>query len=205
MPSLSPLLDQQTLDEGVRQLAQRITAHYADRPVTIVGVLTGSIIFLADLIRLLPMPLRIGLIQASSYRGPVVSPGTLVIKEDLLPDLEGADVLVLDDIFDTGYTLTEVVGRLKELRAATVQTAVLLRKRGRQEVETGPDFSAFEIPNLFVVGYGLDYNSQYRNLPYVAALTPDDVEEPGEEEAEEQDAPATDSSAADAAPREARA
>jgi hypoxanthine phosphoribosyltransferase len=203
MPSHSPLLDEETLHEGVRQLAERISAHYGDRPVTIVGVLTGSIIFLADLIRLLPMPLRIGLIQASSYRGPVVSPGSLVIKEDMLPDLEGADVLVLDDIFDTGYTLTEVVGRLKELRAATVMTAVLLRKRGRQKVEVGPDFAAFEIPDLFVVGYGLDYNSQFRNLPYVAALTPEETLESGEldePEPAEDDAPNTSD-----APREAKA
>jgi len=182
MPSLSPLLDETTLRDGVRMLAERITQQYQDRPVTIVGVLTGSIVFLADLIRLLPMPLRIGLIQASSYRGPVVSPGTLVIKEDLLPDIEGADVLVLDDIFDTGYTLTEVVGRLKELGALSVRSAVLLRKRGRQEVESGPDFEAFEIPNLFVVGYGLDYDSHYRNLPFVAALTPDEAAEPADDE-----------------------
>lgn len=168
-------------------LAERITQQYQDRPVTIVGVLTGSIVFLADLIRLLPMPLRIGLIQASSYRGPVVSPGTLVIKEDLLPDIEGADVLVLDDIFDTGYTLTEVVARLKELGALSVRSAVLLRKRGRQEVDAGPDFEAFEIPNLFVVGYGLDYDSQYRNLPFVAALTPDEAAEPADEEELEDD------------------
>src|SRR5262249_39409485 len=138
MPSLALLLDEVTLREGVKQLADRINAHYQNRPVTIVGVLTGSIVFVADLIRLLPMPLRIGLIQASSYRGPVVTPGALVIKEDMLPDIEQADVLVLDDIFDTGYTLTEVVARLKELGAASVHTAVLLRKRGRQEVEAGP-------------------------------------------------------------------
>jgi hypoxanthine phosphoribosyltransferase len=201
MPSLSSLLDEQTLREGVRQLADRITAHYAGRPVTIVGVLTGSIVFLADLIRLLPMPLKIGLIQASSYRGPVFSPGSLVIKEDMLPDVEGVEVLVLDDIFDTGYTLTEVVARLKELRAADVQTAVLLRKRGRQEVEIGPDFAAFEIPDLFVVGYGLDYDSQYRNLPYVAALTPDEPAEPADEE----DASPESGSPAGPEPREAKA
>lgn len=166
----TPLLDEARLAAGVSRVANEITAHYGQRPIVIVGVLTGSIVFLSDLIRRLRMPLQIAFIQASSYRGDATRPGQLVIKEDLLPPLSGADVLVLDDIFDTGHTLVTVRDRLRALGAASVKTAVLLRKLGRQEVDALPDYVAFDIPDEFVVGYGLDFDNQYRHLPYVGVL-----------------------------------
>lgn len=177
MPKLEPLLDEERLRHGVEELAARISEQYGTRPLVIVGVLTGCLVFLADLIRRLEMPLRIGLIQARSYRGTATNRGALVIKEDLLPDIGGQDVLVLDDIFDTGHTLVEVINRLHELGAKSVHSAVLLKKLGRQEVAAEPDFAAFEIPDRFVVGYGLDYDDQYRNLPYVAALVEEQVQD----------------------------
>ncbi len=169
------LLSEQQLREGVIRLADEINAYYDRRPLTIVGVLTGSVILLADLIRLLDMPLQIGLVQATSYRGATTTPGELRINLDLLPEVGGRNVLVVDDIFDTGHTLAALLEQFTALRPSLLRSAVLLRKAGRVEVPIQPDHVAFEIPNEFVVGYGLDYADQYRNLPHVAALEPADL------------------------------
>ena len=143
---------------------------YRDRPLTVLGVLTGSIMLLADLIRQLDLPLRVGLIQASSYRGPTTKPGELRLGPELLPDIRDHHVLLLDDILDTGQTLRHLVEHLRELEPLSIKVAVLLRKQGRQRFEVTADFIGFEIPNEFVVGYGLDYNDEYRYLPHVAVL-----------------------------------
>jgi hypoxanthine phosphoribosyltransferase len=169
------LLSSEQLHAGVGRMAEEISAVYEGRPLTLVGVLTGSLVVLADLIRRLEGPLCVGLVQARSYRGNNLSPGSLTIHPDLFPDVKGRDVLLLDDIFDTGHTLARLIGQLRELGPASIRTAVLLRKRGRQQVSLEPDFVGFEIPNQFVVGYGLDYNDQYRNLPYVAALDAEEL------------------------------
>src|SRR5262249_7913773 len=147
-----------------------IQVDYQDRPVTIIGVLTGSLMFLADLVRHLDLPLRIGLIQASSYRGAVTRPGELHVQKELLPDIRGRHVLLLDDILDTGQTLGYLVPYLRQLGPPSVRVAVLLRKQGRQQVSLEPDYYGFEIPDAFVIGYGLDFNDEYRHLPYVAIL-----------------------------------
>ena len=120
------------------------------------------------------MPLRVGVVQASSYRG-ATQRGPLVINSDLMPDIANQDVLVLDDIFDTGNTLVELLALMDQLGPTSIRTAVLLRKLGQQEVDLQPDFVGFDIPNEFVVGYGLDYQDEFRNLPYVACLEPDDL------------------------------
>ncbi len=172
---MKTLLSEEQLREGVRRLAAEISNSYNGRPLTIVGVLTGSLVVLADLIRHLEMPLRVGLVQARSYRGEATRPGELSINADLLPDIKGRDVLLLDDIFDTGHTLRGLLAQLDKLGPKSVRIAVLLKKRGRQEVELAPDYIGFEIPDEFVVGYGLDYNDLYRNLPYLAALEPADT------------------------------
>jgi hypoxanthine phosphoribosyltransferase len=174
-PLVKVLLSEEQLRAGVVRLAGQIAEHYAGRPLTIVGVLTGSLVVLADLIRHLDMPLRVGLVQTRSYRGNATLPGALTINADLLPDIRGRDVLLLDDIFDTGHTLEKMIAQLEELAPHSFRTAVLLRKKGRQQVTVEPDFVAFEIPDEFVVGYGLDYNDLYRNLPYVAALEPHEI------------------------------
>lgn len=164
------LLTTDQLRDGVARLADELSAFYAGRPVTLVGVLTGSVVLIADLMRRLEMPLKIGFVQASSYRAGATQPGHLAIHADFLPDLHGQEVLLVDDIFDTGRTLARLVTDLKIFGAASVRSAVLLRKHGRREVGIEPDHVGFEIPNEFVVGYGLDYNDAFRNLPYVAAL-----------------------------------
>jgi hypoxanthine phosphoribosyltransferase len=169
------LLNEQQLREGVARLADEICAYYEGRTLVIVGVLTGSVVLLADLIRLLDMPLKVGLVQASSYRGASTAPGPLRINLDLLPEIAGHDVLIVDDIFDTGHTMAALVEQCTAQKPASLRSAVLLRKAGRVQVSLQPDHVAFEIPNEFVVGYGLDYGDLYRNLPYVAALEPTDV------------------------------
>jgi hypoxanthine phosphoribosyltransferase len=167
------LIPADRIRQRVEELGRQIAADYRDKPVTIIGVLTGSLIFLSDLVRQLDLPLRIGLIQASSYRGVTTTPGQLHIQPELAPDVRGHHVLVLDDILDTGQTLSHLCRHFRELGPASLRVAVLLRKLGRQQVTFEPDYCGFEIPNAFVVGYGLDYNDEYRNLPYLAVLPGD--------------------------------
>jgi hypoxanthine phosphoribosyltransferase len=164
------LLDEARIQAKVKELGQRIEADYQGKPLTIVAVLTGSLILLADLIRQIHLPLRVALLQASSYKGATTSAGALIINESFAPDVTGRDVLLLDDIFDTGRTLETLVHRMTDRGASSVRTAVLLLKAGRQEVAMRPDYFGFEIPDAFVVGYGLDYDDDYRHLPYVAVL-----------------------------------
>jgi hypoxanthine phosphoribosyltransferase len=164
------LLPAERIGQRVAEMAGQIAADYQGRQVTIVGVLTGCVMFLADLVRHLELPLRIGFIQASSYRGEATTPGDLRVQPELLPDLRGRHVLLLDDILDTGRTLAHLHRCLSTLGAASLRTAILLRKRGRQQVSFEPDYCGFDIPDAFVVGYGLDYNDEYRHLPYIAVL-----------------------------------
>lgn len=173
------LLSEEEIKVGLRRMADDINAHYHEQPLTIVGVLTGSVVLLADLIRLLKMPLRVGVVQARSYRGAATTPGKLTINAELMPEIAGRNVLLVDDIFDTGNTLAELLRQIGELGATSVRSAVLLRKQGRQQVPIEPDHAAFDIPDVFVVGYGLDYRDEYRNLPYVAALEAADLGEGG--------------------------
>ena len=164
------LISAERLQERVKELAGSVAHDYRDQPVTIVGVLTGCLMFLADLVRHLDLPLRIGLLQASSYRGATTTSGELRIAPSLQPDVRGRHVLLLDDILDTGQTLGKLVQHVHDQGALSVRVAVLLRKLGRQRVPFEPDYCGFEIPDAFVVGYGLDFNDEYRHLPYVAVL-----------------------------------
>jgi hypoxanthine phosphoribosyltransferase len=170
MTSLPVLISAEQIHQRVGALAEEIAPHYRGMSLTIVGVLTGSLMFLSDLVRRLDVPLRIGFIQASSYRGAATQPGTLHISREVRADVRDRHVLLLDDILDTGQTLRHLVTHLSELGAASVKVAVLLRKQGRQVHPVHADFVGFEIPDEFVVGYGLDYNDEYRYLPHVAVL-----------------------------------
>jgi hypoxanthine phosphoribosyltransferase len=151
-------------------MGREIESDYRNKPLTIVAVLTGSLIALADLVRQIRIPLRIALVQASSYRGATTTATTLVINEAFAPDVTGRDVLLLDDILDTGHTLAALVQHIGDRGAASVRTAVLLRKIGRQVIPLEPNYCGFVIPDAFVVGYGLDYNDDHRHLPYVGVL-----------------------------------
>jgi len=171
---MTVLVSAEQIQSSIERLAAEIGEREAGRPLTVIAVLTGSIIFLADLVRKLEMPLRVGVIQARSYLG--TERGSLSVNVDMLPEVTGRDVLVIDDIFDTGHTLVEVLAFLKDLGPRSVRTAVLVLKQGKQQVSLKPDYVGFEIPDVFVVGYGLDYNDAYRNLPFLAALEPADIE-----------------------------
>ena len=173
---MKQLLSESQLLEGINRMADSLKLRYRQSPVTIVAVMTDSLVMLADLIRRLDMPVRVSLIQASSYRGGT-KPGELWIREDMMLDVTDRDVLVLDDIFDTGKTLKAVVECIRGMNPRSVASAVLLYKEGRQEVAFEPEFAAFRIPDEFVVGYGLDYQDLYRNLPFLAVLEESDLAE----------------------------
>lgn len=170
------LLSEQELHEGVSRIADEIKATYADKHLTIVSVLTGSVVVVADLIRMLDMPIRVGVIEASSYGGETTTRGELTINTELMIDITDRDVLLVDDIFDTGHTMVRVMEKMQEYNPKSLRSAVLLRKEGRQEVQAEPDFVAFNIPDEFVVGYGLDYDDLYRNLPYLASMEQEDLD-----------------------------
>lgn len=170
---MKTLVSAEQIDAAVSALAERIRVQEEGRPLTVIAILTGSIVFLSDLVRKLDMPLRVGVIQTSSYHG--TQRGELKIQADMMPDIRGRDVLLIDDIFDTGHTLVKVVELLKDFRPTTIRSAVLLLKQGKQLVSYRPDYVGFEIPDEFVVGYGLDYDDAYRNLPYLAALEASDI------------------------------
>lgn len=164
------LIAEDEIKSRVGELARAIESDYRNKALTIVGILTGSLVLLADLIRQIKLPLRVALLQASSYKGATTTSGALVINEAFAPDVAGRDVLLLDDILDTGRTLSTLVLRMRDRGASSVRTAVLLRKLGRQEVDLEPDYCGFTIPDAFVVGYGLDFDDDFRHLPYVAIL-----------------------------------
>ena len=167
---MKQLIDENDISTAVGKLGSRIADDYRDRSLTVLGVLTGSIVLLADLIRAIDLPLRVGLIQTSSYRGRSTTPGELTVNTELLPDIAGRDVLLVDDIFDTGRTLTAVYSSVEQRHPRSIRSAVLLWKEGRQMVDLEPDYHCFRIPDVFVVGYGVDYNDEHRHLPHIARL-----------------------------------
>lgn len=175
LPHMKTLLTADELAAGVDRLAAAVRREPADGPLTVIGVLTGSVVLVADLIRRLDGPVHLSMVWASSYRGAATVPGRLDLRLDLLPDLTGQDVLIVDDIFDTGRTLEALVAELERRGARRVRSLVLLRKEGRAETTIRPDFVGFDIPDVFVVGYGLDYDGQWRQLPHLAALDPSDL------------------------------
>jgi len=166
-PQLEPLITQAQIAQRVQELAEAISADYHERPL---GVMTGSLLFLADLMKQLRVPHQVGVIQASSYAGATTTAGTLRTNLDYLPTLAGRDVLLIDDILDTGKTLQELMNQVATLQPASLKTAVLLWKPERTQVAITPDYLGFSIADQFVVGYGLDYNDDYRHLPHIQTL-----------------------------------
>ena len=167
------LFDEDAIRERLGVLSEEVTAAYRGSDFTVVSVLKGSCVFAADLIRRLPIPLQLTFAAVASYRGGT-APGELRIE--LLPEdgeIAGRRLLVVDDILDSGRTLAALVAELERRGAAEVRTCVFLDKPSRRTVALRPDHVAFEVEDLFVVGYGLDHAGRYRNLPYVAALKPE--------------------------------
>ena len=161
------LISETEIHDRVHELGVQLSREYAGRPLTILGVLTGSVVLLADLIRATSVPLRVALISASSYGGTRTSPGALSVNSSLVPDLKGRDVVILDDIFDTGHTMVGMFEAVRGFQPRSVKSAVLLWKSDRTTVNLVPDYFGFRIPDEFVVGYGLDYNDEFRHLPFI--------------------------------------
>ena len=163
------LITEDQLARRVRQLTRQIQRDFAGRDLVVVALLNGTIMFLADLVRHLSLPLRLDFIGVSSYREGTTS-GALEFTKQLRIDVTGRDVLVVDDILDTGRTLKRVCAELKKHRPRRVRICVLLEKKGRRVEKIAADYTGFSIPDLFVVGYGLDYAERFRNLPFVGVL-----------------------------------
>ncbi len=172
---MKQLLSASQIQSRVATLGDQINREYDDRPLTMIGILTGSLIFLADLIRTMDIPCQLGVIQASSYQGQTTTPGELKVHFEILPNLEGRDILLVDDILDTGQTLDRLKRQFESRLQRPVKTAVLLWKKARTTVDLVPDYCGFEIEDHFVVGYGLDYNDNYRHLKSIQFLEPADL------------------------------
>lgn len=164
------LVAEKEIAARVAELGRAIARDYADGTLVLVGVLQGAIPFIADLMRALPIDVTVDFLRASSYGGGTTSSGAVRMVADLSVDVADRHVLVVDDIVDTGHTLAALKRTLEARRPRSVKTCVLLDKTGRRETEVQIDYVGFTIPNVFVVGYGLDYDGLYRNLPHVATL-----------------------------------
>jgi len=161
------LISKDQIDERVGQLGAEISKDYDGKKLYILSLLRGSFIFTADLVRQITVPTKIGFMTTSSYGADEESSGTVNIINDIPDNISGFDVLIVDDIVDTGITMNSIMTRVKSLGAASIKSCVLLDKHERRKIDIIPDYCCFEIPDLFVVGYGLNYGDYYRNIPYV--------------------------------------
>ena len=164
------LFDEPAINRRLDELAQQISNDYRDRELTVIAVLTGSLMFTADLLRRIPLPLKLDCLSVVSYHGKLQSSGEVIFKQVALPDVAGRDVLILDDILDSGHTLAAIRDKLEAANPRSIRVCVLLSKRKQRARDVEPDYVGFEIEDEFVVGYGLDFMERYRNLPYVGVL-----------------------------------
>ncbi len=166
------LVSETDIKKRVKKLGAELAAAYGDEEITVVSIINGAILFTADLLREIPNPIRLDCIRISSYRNDTKSEGQPKLLQSLTLDVANRHVLLIDDILDTGKTFSAVAAMLKKLNPASLRTCVLLDKRGRREVDFEADFVGFQIPDKFVVGYGLDFAERYRNLPCIGVLKP---------------------------------
>lgn len=164
------LVTEEELTDIAKKLGKQITEDFAGKKLLVVGVLKGSVYFLTDLTRHIDLPCTIDFIQASSYGASTVSSGKIKIVKDISSDLTGFDVLLVEDILDTGKTLKHICDMLSTRNANSISVVTLLDKPERREADIYADYIGVDVPNEFVVGYGLDYNQQYRNLSYIGVL-----------------------------------
>jgi hypoxanthine phosphoribosyltransferase len=164
------LIDEERLQERIRELGREISDDYAGRDVLLIGVLKGAVFFMADLMRQLTVTCEVDFMAISSYGGATDSSGVVRILKDLDINIEGRDVLVVEDIIDSGLTLSYLMRNLEAREPASLEVCALLTKPSRREIDVPVRYVGFEIPNRFVIGYGLDFAERYRNLPYVAVL-----------------------------------
>jgi hypoxanthine phosphoribosyltransferase len=167
------LIDEERLSRRIGELGEEISSDYAGHDLLLVGVLKGAVFFMSDLMRQLTIPCEIDFMAISSYAGATESSGVVRILKDLDMNIEGRDVLVVEDIIDSGLTLSYLIRNLEAREPASLEICALLTKPERREIDVPVRYVGFEIPNRFVVGYGLDYDEKYRNLPYVGVLDPE--------------------------------
>ena len=166
------LIEEDALQERVAALGQELSADYAGRDLLLIGVLKGAVFFMADLMRNITVPCEVDFMAISSYGASTDSSGVVRILKDLDINIEGRDVLVVEDIIDSGLTLSYLMRNLEARGPASLEICALLTKPERREIEVPVRYVGFEIPNRFVIGYGLDFGERYRNLPYVGILDP---------------------------------
>jgi hypoxanthine phosphoribosyltransferase len=174
------LVAEPAINRRLDELAQQISNDYRDRELTVIAVLTGSLMFMADLLRCIPLPVKLDCLNVVSYHGKAQTSGEVIFKlatarpsgggQVALPEVAGLDVLILDDIVDSGHTLAAIRDKLETASPRSIRVCVLLSKRKRRARDVEPDYVGFEIEDEFVVGYGLDFMERYRNLPYIGVL-----------------------------------
>jgi hypoxanthine phosphoribosyltransferase len=173
------LIEPDALQQRVTELGEEISNDYEGRDLLLVGVLKGAVFFMADLMRHLTIPCEIDFMAISSYGDSTDSSGVVRILKDLDINIEGRDVLVVEDIIDSGLTLSYLIRNLEARAPASLEICALLTKPERREIDVPVRYTGFEIPNRFVIGYGLDFGERYRNLPYVGVLDPGQIQETG--------------------------
>jgi hypoxanthine phosphoribosyltransferase len=171
------LIDSETLSGRVAELGAEISSDYSGRDLLLIGVLKGAVFFMADLMRRLTIPCEVDFMAISSYGASTDSSGVVRILKDLDINIEGRHVLVVEDIIDSGLTLSYLMRNLESRDPETLEVCALLTKPERREIDVPVRYVGFEIPNRFVIGYGLDFGERYRNLPYVAVLSDDALPE----------------------------
>ena len=167
------LFSEEQLDRRVREIAAQIEKDYEGKEIMLIGVLRGSFVFMADLCRRIDLPCTLDFMSVSSYGKGTSSSGQVQITKDLSSDISGQHIIVIEDILDSGNTLSYLLKLLEQRNPASIRLCTLLDKPDRRVKEVKVDYSGFSIPDAFVVGYGLDYAEQYRNLPYIGILKPE--------------------------------
>jgi hypoxanthine phosphoribosyltransferase len=172
------LFDEPAIHRRLNDMCAQISNDYRDRELTVIAVLHRSLMFVADLLRRIPLPLKLDCLSVASYHGKAQSSGQVLFKQIALPDVVGRDILVLDDILDSGFTLAAVRETLETAKPHSIRVCVLLSNKKQRTREGDTDYIGFEIEDEFVVGYGLDFRERYHNLPYIGVLRRELLEQP---------------------------
>jgi hypoxanthine phosphoribosyltransferase len=172
------LFDEPAIHRRLDDIAAQISNDYRERELTVIAVLHGSLMFVADLLRRIPLPLKLECLSVASYHGKAQTSGEVIFKQITLPDIVGRDVLILDDILDSGHTLAAIREALETAKPQSIRVCVLLSKKKQRAREVETDYIGFEIEDEFVVGYGLDFRGRYRNLPYIGVLRRELLDQP---------------------------
>jgi hypoxanthine phosphoribosyltransferase len=167
------LFDEPAIQRRLNDIAAEISKDYRDRELTVIAVLNGSLMFMSDLLRRIPLPLKLDCLSVVSYHGKAQTTGEVIFKQVALPDVVGRHILILDDILDSGHTLAAIREKLETAKPRSIRVCVLLSKKKQRARDVDADYVGFEIGDEFVVGYGLDFMERYRNLPYIGVLRKD--------------------------------